>query len=86
MTASYTHLLTGDNVTRALAERIEAARRTPTLRCMACLPTEACSLHLAAQLVEAVREEDLVILPRAEADAIITASVRRLTHPDPEGQ
>lgn len=76
---SYAHLLTGENVTRALAERIEAARRVPTVRCQSCLPTEACSQHLAAQLVEAVRQEDLVLMPRDEADAIIFESVRRLS-------
>ena len=81
MTTSYAHLLTGDRITLALAERIEAARRTPTLRCQSCLPTEACSQHLAAQLVDAVRQEDLVLMPLAEADAIIHESVRRLTSP-----
>jgi hypothetical protein len=76
---SYAEKFTSGNITAALAELIEAARHTPTLRCAACRPLEACSLHLAGQLIEAVREEELVLMPTAEADAIIHEAVRRLT-------
>lgn len=73
----YRHLLTGDQVTPAVAERIEAGRRTPTLGCADCAPREACSLHIAEILVAAVRAEDLVIMPLDYADSIIFEAVRR---------
>jgi hypothetical protein len=75
---SYAHQLTGDHLTEAVAERVEAARRAPWLGCPNCRPREACSRHIAEQLMEAVRQEDLVLMPLAEADAIIHASVDRL--------
>jgi hypothetical protein len=77
--ASYRHKLTGDQLTAAVAERIEAGRRTPTLGCAACTPAQACSPHLAEHLMQLVRSEDLVLMPLAYADAIIYESVQRLT-------
>jgi hypothetical protein len=75
---TYEQQLRGDHITAAVAERLEASRRAPQLGCPDCSRVEACSQHLAEQLMEAVREEDLVFMPLTEADAIIRGSVARL--------
>ncbi len=69
----------GERPSVALAERIEMARRTPHIGCLACRPNEACSPHITEALVAAVNAEDLVLMPMFDVNEIIYLSVERLT-------
>lgn len=75
---TYTTELRAGKFTAGIAERVEAARRTPRLGCPDCQPCEACSQHLAEFLVTAVATEDLVLMTLHDADEVIYLSVERL--------
>ncbi len=76
---TYKTELRGPRPSVALAERVEAARRTPHVGCRACRPNEACSPHITEALVAAVNAEELVLMPLHDVDEIIYMSVERLT-------